>query len=1161
MADENYYGADDSGMPATEMGPAPVYRSPAAAGLSEADRSYKIDSIYSNVMAMRGRTDNIPLSPMSGPPMYGDAQAMYTNMRASYGDSPMMGAYFGGAVGGIQTVGGGAMVGANRMMSDLGSMIRPMTYTPPARVYSGFSGRVMQETSFWGSFKAMTGISDPPRATSPYLYAMTGAADVGERVGGAMAGLGVTAGVLGASAIGSKIGGAALGGLVGTVAGGLAGYAVGGFAADKIYEGMAARREVQDYLERTSDLYVTAGSAAADPRRGAGFSRAARRDVSEYIRELDIKDRMMGTEDLSAVLKGATEMGLFSGVRETEDFKKKFKTIVENVKVVATTLNTTLEEGLKVMKDFKGIGVDSGAVGGLVLQAQTFGKMAGRTASEMVNIGLQGAEIFRGTGVSMQIGYQANVMNLASIRAARDANLISQEAIAQAGGEEALAQRMTGSTMAYTQSAMGRGFGGLYYRQGTGFDQGAFMGALTGKMDMGEAAHRATQNLSSPRAMIEYEVNQERFRSQQGKMFGGRGLDIGMMNEALMQASSIAQWTGTDMTTATRYILKSQMGLSESETEARLAQLKDPEKFLKNQQAAALAVRNQTLSDQSYNNFVFTRFGAYVGDVIKKGADYVAAPLNRMVDDMSEVMQSFTEQELFGQQRFDISGTGYGAFERAGSLLTGEAEKRRESERRLELGLTKTRGGSYRKISVDLDKGGVFAETAGEALSDALASARGKKGNLFSGVKTSRTSVLSEVSPEVSLDRNIVTGMVTGIETKELRRVSQLARVVSSISAETAREMDKEGLLKDILPKAQEKFIALGVSGRAAKLSNEEMFREIFGKDMSQATAAEFASYQRLVEGSDRSKDLEESRKTAISIRAAEGAVDVAMQQEYTKNIQMAQEKLGFGQVKSADAKAFLAMAITEKDEVKKADLLKKAAAAAYASPEDRNLISSGAWRKIEESAKGASRDKTLAAETLVENLRDSEVLRQKMGSVLGVEALGVELKGMDKLPETVKSQILGIADKLAVGGGDSFREYVKSPDFQKNQELLSQTVIGNDIASRAYGVKASQILEKAGSSDESRKKALSEANIPTSLHETFISQFKERGASAMTEELISRPKELAGTSGVAAAGAAAGIGTGSAAGSAQDQLAVQTSINLVTYKAFEALARKLGVQ
>jgi len=1161
MADENYYGSDDAGMPAMDMAPPPVYQSPAATDFAAADRSYKIDSIYSNVMAMKGRTDNVPIAPMGGAPMYGDAQAAYTNMRASYGDSPMMGAYFGGAVGGIQTVGGGAVSGAGRMMHDLGSMIRPMTYTPPARVYAGFSGRVMQETSMWSSFKAMTGISDPPRATSPYLYAMTGAADVGERAGGAMAGLGVTAGVLGASALGGKLGGMALGGMVGTVAGGLAGYAIGGFAADKIYEGVAARRDVQDYLERTSDLYVTAGSSAADPRRGAGFSRAARRDVSEYIRDLDIKDRMMGTEDLSTVLKGSTELGLFSGVRETEDFKKKFKTIVENVKVVATTLNTTLEEGLRVMKDFKGIGVDAGAVGGMVLQAQTFGKMSGRTASEMVNIGMQGAEIFRGTGVSMQIGYQANVMNLAAVRAARDANLISQEAVAQAGGEEALAQRMTGTTMAYTQSAMGRGFGGLYFKQGTGFDSGTFMDALSGKMDMGQAAFRATQNLSSPKAMIEYEVNQEKFRSQQGKMFGGRGLDIGMMNEALMQASSIAQWTGTDMTTATRYIMKSQMGLSESEVQARLAQIKDPEQFLKAQQAAALAVRNQTLADQSYNNFTFTRFGAYVGDVIKKGADYAASPISKMYDDMAEVTQMFTEQEMFGQQRFDLAGTGYGAFGQAGSMLTGEAGKRRESERRLELGLTKERGGAYRKVSIDLDKGGVFSETTGEALADALKGARGRKGNLFSDVRTSSTSILAGVAPEVSLDRNVVTGMVTGIETKELRRVSQLARVVSSISAEAAKEMEREGLLSGILPKAQEKFIELGVSGRAAKMSNEQMFKEIFGKDMSQATAAEFASYQRLVEGSDRAGDLDESRKTAISLRAAEGAVDVAMQQEYTKNIKSAQEKLGFGQVKSADAKAFLAMSITEKDEVKKADLLKKAAAAAYASPEDRNLISSGAWRRIEESARGASKGQVIAAETLIENLRDSEVLRQKMGSVLGVESLGVELKGMDKIPETAKSQILGIADKLAMGGGEAFREYVKNPDFQKNQDLLSQTVIGSDIASRAYGVKAAQILEKAGSSDESRKRALSEANIPTSMHETFISQFKERGSSAMTEELISRPKELAGTSGVAAAGAAAGIGTGAAAGSAQDQLAVQTSINMVTYKAFEALARKLGVQ
>lgn len=610
------------------------------------------------------------------PQQYGNQQAAFTAARASYGDIPAMmatGASYAGAAF------SGAATGFGNMLSAVGSQIMPVTYTPPARVVPGYYGQYAQETGWGRGLQSYFNLAPAPRSVETYKYGYHNVSALGERLGGAFTAAGTVATGLGAgaplgamagkflgAALGSPLGplGMAAGGLVGSLAGGMLGYT----GVDALAEVVSQRRQMNAYLESSSYRYIGAGSALADPRMGAGMSAGARRQATDYLRRMDISDPTMNMDDMFNILQGATESGLMVGISDMDDFKKKFKSVVSGVKQITRTLNTTLEEGLRFMKEFKSIGVDATEMADVTFQAAAFGKVAGRTAQEMVGIGMQGADLFRGTGVNMRIGYQQNVMNMSAIRAARDAGLISQEVISQAGGEEALAQRMTASSMQFMQSAMGRGFGAAFYNPGAGpagFDMQAFQNAaLSGGLSMQDLAQRAAGALGTPERVIGYQANQDKFLSEMGKSFGGKGLDIARMNAAMASARYLVQTGATsNMNDALRYTLIREQGLPPMEADALIATTKNAGGAFR----ANIEATNNTMLQRRIDEAMRVRGPGYMMDRLGDWFKGVVEPAVNLAEDVTEGVKETIienwEEDIMGVHRYDLRGVRY---ERAG---------------------------------------------------------------------------------------------------------------------------------------------------------------------------------------------------------------------------------------------------------------------------------------------------------------------------------------------------------------------------------------------------------------------------------------------------------------------------------------------------------------
>lgn len=1079
-------------------------------------------------------------------PMYGNEQANFTGMRNAYGDIP---AYM---MTGAGTAVGGASMGIRNMFSDLGGMVRPVTYTPPARVNTGYYGQVVQQTGFFRGLTGTLGFNDAPRGTFAYDYGMRNAADFGERVGGgAMAGATTGLGLAFGATAGSAVAGAAGGflgsalGPVGAAAGKFLGATFGGYAlglagADYINDALAQRRQMNNYLESTSFRYVGAGSPMADPRTGSGMSIQNRQRAVEMVRGLDISDPTLATEDLSQILEQGSQMGMFAGANTMDQFKKKFKDLVDGVKSVTKVFQTTLEEGMKILKDFKGIGVDAGRVPELSLMSDAIGRATGRTAQEVMGLGMQGAEIFRGTGVQMSIGYQANVMNLASVRASRDAQLLSQEAIAQAGGEEALAARMTASGLQFAQSALGRGFGATFFGKG-GFDQGAFREAMMGgKFDYNALALQATKNIGTPEALIAYQANQEKFLSQAGQQMGGMGLQMMQNMEAMSRATFMVQSGATkNMQDALRFSFQ-EMGLSDPEIQARMTSMKNAQGEFSARQAGAEATRMRTLEEEAQSNFLFFRAKDRVSDAVKSVADQVVAPMSNFIDRFQERTMDFYQRETSGIVRANVGTVDFAGF-------TGTLEQDPEARQR-------------RRTAIDLDVGGsFFGKSAGEKLNDSI-----NAGFLdVYGVKSRQLKADVAAKPDDLIINRGMLGLRTVVERDELEKAIESSRTALMTVSE-AEKMKEEGKLKETSA-GLTKALRSGAINSSSTIN--EVAQATYGKDFTKLSRQEYGALLLEAQSFPQMKEmLDNVRKGAISLQTVNEAIAV---QEHTKNLEdiegareSASKRLGLTLTPEAFNMMALARAKRNRDPKEADRLLDEATRLQSAEAQRQGVFNNETTGDITRAMSKFMEDDSFKVE--------AGIVQRAAGSIAQVQArrgfetlagsLEVDLK-TSALSETEQARARAAVSSLRSGKP---QDLLNLPEA--DVKLLMETNTGRGIMQQRDVVKRITDLQDnqailATKDPEKRKElfkdsmkglaGVSEKQI-ASLADTFVN----RGAGAAAEQAItSFASDIAGTT--VTAGPAGGLRE-TEKGTGAEQLELQTNINFQILTALRTLATQL---
>jgi len=282
---------------------------------------------------------------------------------------------------------------------------------------------------------------------------------------GATTGAAAGAGLLGGA--GTAIAGSTIGGTAGTIIGGGIGAAAGALApivppalalagavafGSEMAASAEARGQTRDYLQQTSWRYMG----------DRGFNRNQRQDISRALALEAASDRDFGFEEIQGILQTGTQLGMFNGTQNVEDFKRKFKELKEGLKTVADTMKVSLDEGMQLMSEIKQGGFYTAASqGAAAMVGKGLGYGAGISATEMHEMGMRGAAMFRGTGISTRLGYEMSQQNLAAVTQMQQGGMVNPEVINQMGGRVGAATQMTQLTAQLMQSERGRAIGAL----------------------------------------------------------------------------------------------------------------------------------------------------------------------------------------------------------------------------------------------------------------------------------------------------------------------------------------------------------------------------------------------------------------------------------------------------------------------------------------------------------------------------------------------------------------------------------------------------------------------------------------------------------------------------------------------------------------------------
>jgi hypothetical protein len=414
------------------------------------------------------------------------------------------------------------------------------------------------------------------------------------------------------------------------------------------------RAEIQDYIQASSFRYAPPSEWSPDDVFGGGFGRKAAGRIAEGIQSYEAQNPMYDMGELKGILMKGTQIGLFQGTKDAEDFQKKFKETADALKVVTKILHTSLGEGLDAIKAMRDVGVTT-EVGqkAMIGRADIMGLASGKTAAEMFTIGLQGAQVFRGTGVSMESGSQANQVAFAQLTNMQRNGLITAEQMSHMGGQEAFAQSMTMGALNFAQTPYGRGLLMSIAPTGT-LDADKLEALMSGKLNITEAYREAGNAMRDPGNFMKFQNNQEKILGDLMKSMGGMGGTLLPLTGTLVQAQQILKGMNRPLTQEnqeemTRFLMRTQLGYSAAQADASINMLNNPESFQK-EMTASLQQNTTKMAQEA----IAERYGIYNNitrgyrSFIEEYPGALGRNVGRFADDVSTFMTRWYNTRVLG---------------------------------------------------------------------------------------------------------------------------------------------------------------------------------------------------------------------------------------------------------------------------------------------------------------------------------------------------------------------------------------------------------------------------------------------------------------------------------------------------------------------------------
>lgn len=379
---------------------------------------------------------------------------------------------------------------------------------------------------------------------------------------------------------GASLLGAGTAGIAGMAGMGVAAAGVG-YMGSQVYTGMAQQQALQQTL-RANYGFMRPG--------GQGFDTGQMGQIGATLREMTTQfgpsGEVAGFKELTQLAGKMSQMGMAQGVRDVQEFSKRFKGMVDSLKTMAKELNTTLEGAMEFASAARGVGVfGTQNAAAFARQVKTTAGVNNLAVSEVTAMGSIGAQIARSVGGLGAAGREAGVKSIAQLGMAQKMGFVTEEDIYNATGltgaegKQAYATSQLERSSQFLKTGKGRWFlASMASKDGT-LDSNSVLEYLSGGgTDVDRTRQMAQTNLAG--------VGRANFIRNEGRLRGEVLSKFGMHAQTIAMAGWL-RGKGFDPTSdddKSVLAFRRFTGMGEEDARTQLEQIRNLPEVLKQQQ-------------------------------------------------------------------------------------------------------------------------------------------------------------------------------------------------------------------------------------------------------------------------------------------------------------------------------------------------------------------------------------------------------------------------------------------------------------------------------------------------------------------------------------------------------------------------------------------------
>jgi hypothetical protein len=512
------------------------------------------------------------------------------------------------------------------MQMSMGAGMAPIPSLASGSVSKGIASTVMGGMQHLPGALTTVGTAGALAAGASGAFGLSGG---GAAIGG---GLGM---LLGGPA--GMIGGAAMGALPAfPVLAGMAAVGFGAYGLGQMQQGMGQANTMQQSLGGYN--FVNPGSAS-----GRGFSQGQSGQITGMMRSMGAGIGAGGFSELAQAAAALPEMGLMQGVRDAEEFQKKFRSLMSTVKSMTTVLGVSMQEALPFFQGLRSSGfynqqdivsqsVNRQLAGSVGISGPQFMGSMNQGAAIAQSYGARrsaGASLNQSVAMGIGLGVQEGILN---------EDLVTEAAGGRMGGEAYtfLADRMTQQTMQFTTGTKGRK---MLRALGEIKD-----GRYTGGIDRGQLTRWRTGEIGMDNLGGDRGGSDKSFKAMQPRLRGAAAAAMGtdIIGEMVESSLGDKDLTGVERDDAISALMQKYTRLGQAEAELYTDMARSSKDLSRKRHIRASQVVDRQLSEAQLRR---TGLGALF-------SKHVGAPLSSSIKQpfqhMGQILGGNIERETQG---------------------------------------------------------------------------------------------------------------------------------------------------------------------------------------------------------------------------------------------------------------------------------------------------------------------------------------------------------------------------------------------------------------------------------------------------------------------------------------------------------------------------------